>query len=40
MRDDAKKAKDYATADRLRDEVKARGWLIEDTAKGPVLRRV
>jgi len=24
---------------RLRDEVAARGWLVEDTPKGPVLRR-
>ena len=40
QRDEAKKAKDYATADRLRDEIKARGWLVEDTAKGPVFRRV
>jgi cysteinyl-tRNA synthetase len=40
QRDEAKKAKDYAAADRLRDEIKARGWLVEDTAKGPVLRRV
>jgi cysteinyl-tRNA synthetase len=39
QRDEAKQAKDYATADRLRDEVKASGWLIEDTAKGPLLRR-
>jgi len=35
----AKKARDFATADRLRDEVRAQGWIIEDSAKGTVLRR-
>jgi len=35
----AKAARDFAAADRLRDELRARGWLIEDTPKGPVLRR-
>jgi cysteinyl-tRNA synthetase len=39
-RGEAKAARDFATADRLRDEMKARGWLVEDTAKGPILRRV
>jgi cysteinyl-tRNA synthetase len=40
QRGEAKSARDFATADRLRDEIKARGWLVEDTAKGPLLRRV
>ena len=35
----AKKAKDFARADSLRNEVKALGWLIEDTATGPKLKR-
>jgi cysteinyl-tRNA synthetase len=40
QRSEAKGARDFATADRLRDEIKARGWLVEDTAKGPLLRRL
>jgi cysteinyl-tRNA synthetase len=35
----AKAARDFVTADRLRDELAAGGWLVEDTPKGPVLRR-
>ena len=35
----AKKGKDFARADALRNEVKALGWLIEDTANGPKLKR-
>lgn len=30
----ARKAKDFANADRLRDELKAKGWVIEDSADG------
>jgi len=36
----ARADRDFAAADRLRDEIRARGWLVEDTAKGPLLRRV
>jgi cysteinyl-tRNA synthetase len=35
----ARKAKDFARADRLRDELAVQGWVIEDTAKGPRVRR-
>lgn len=35
----AKQAKDFARADALRNEVKAAGWIIEDTAAGPKLKR-
>ena len=38
-RERARREKDWATADRLRDELNADGWLIEDTADGPVLSR-
>lgn len=38
-RAEAKKAKDFAVADQIRDDLRARGWLVEDTAKGPTLRR-
>lgn len=30
----ARKAKDFKRADSIRDELKAKGWLIEDTPKG------
>ncbi len=36
----ARRAKDFKQADVLRDELKARGWTIEDTAKGPRLKRL
>jgi cysteinyl-tRNA synthetase len=36
----AKKAKDFNRADAIRDELKAKGWLIEDTAKGPKLKKL
>lgn len=36
----AKKAKDFARADAIREEVKAKGWLIEDTPKGPKLKKL
>lgn len=35
----AKKAKDFARADAIRNELKSLGWLVEDTAKGPKLKR-
>ena len=35
----AKKAKDFAKADALRAEIKAQGWVVEDTPKGPKLKR-
>ncbi|MFM2083083.1 MAG: Cysteine--tRNA ligase [Verrucomicrobiota bacterium] len=36
----AKQAKDFQQADALRAELKAKGWLVEDTAKGPKLKRL
>lgn len=36
----ARKAKDFARADAVRDELKAKGWAIEDTPKGPRLKRL
>ena len=35
----ARKMKDFKRSDAVRDELKAKGWLIEDTAKGPRLKR-
>ncbi|MBI5397010.1 MAG: cysteine--tRNA ligase [Verrucomicrobia bacterium] len=40
QRQAARKAKDFKRADQLRDELKARGWVIEDTPKGPKLKRI
>jgi len=39
QRTQAKKAKDFATADKIRDDLKARGIIIEDTPQGPKWKR-
>ena len=36
----ARKAKDFKRGDTIRDELKAKGWVIEDTQKGPKLKRI
>ncbi len=36
---EAKKNKDWAEADRLRDAVAAAGWTIQDTPTGPKLKK-
>jgi cysteinyl-tRNA synthetase len=36
----ARKAKDFKRSDAIRDELKAKGWVIEDTPKGPKLKKV
>src|SRR5215211_638873 len=38
-RESARREKDWATADRLRDELHADGWDVEDTSEGPILGR-
>jgi cysteinyl-tRNA synthetase len=38
-RENARREKDWATADRLRDEIHADGWAVEDTSEGPILSR-
>ena len=35
----ARKAKDFKKSDAIRDEIKAKGWTIEDTPKGPKLKK-
>ncbi len=35
----ARKAKDFKRADEIRDQLQAEGWTIEDTAKGPKLKK-
>ena len=39
QRQAARKAKDFRRADALRDELKSKGWVIEDTPKGSRLKR-
>jgi len=36
----ARKARDFKRADALRDELKAKGWVIEDTPKGARAKRL
>jgi cysteinyl-tRNA synthetase len=36
----ARKAKNFARSDAIRDELKSKGWVIEDTPKGPRLKRI
>ena len=37
--DAARAAKDYATADAIRAELQAAGWIVETTAAGTAVRR-
>ncbi len=36
----ARKAKDFKKSDAIRDELKSKGWAIEDTPKGPKLKKL
>ena len=36
----ARKAKNFLRSDAIRDELKSKGWQIEDTPKGPRLKRL
>jgi cysteinyl-tRNA synthetase len=38
-RDEARRAKDFARADALRDELTAMGWTVEDTPSGTAIHR-
>jgi len=39
-RAEAKKTRDFKKSDAIRDELKAKGWTIEDTPKGPKLKKI
>ena len=39
QRDGARATKDWAEADRLRDELVILGWVVEDSAEGTIVRR-
>ena len=36
----ARKAKDFKRSDEIRDELKAKGWVVEDSPKGPKLKKI
>jgi len=36
----ARKTKDFKKSDAIRDELKVKGWAIEDTPKGPKLKKI
>lgn len=36
----ARKAKDFKRSDVVRDQLKALGWVVEDTPKGPRVKRL
>jgi len=38
-RQDARRAKDFAKADAVRDQLRSLGWILEDTADGPRVKR-
>lgn len=38
-REEARKKKDWGEADRLRDALIERGWIVEDTPEGPKVKR-
>jgi cysteinyl-tRNA synthetase len=40
QREDARKARNFKEADALRDELKARGLVVEDSSQGPRLKRL
>jgi cysteinyl-tRNA synthetase len=39
-RQTARKAKDFKKSDAIRNELKSKGWAIEDTPKGPKLKKL
>ena len=39
QRQQARKDKQWETADKLRDEIQSRGYILEDTPQGPVVKK-
>ena len=39
LRQQARKDKQWAESDRLRSEIGSKGYVVEDTAKGQVIRK-
>jgi cysteinyl-tRNA synthetase len=39
LRQQARQSKNWAEADRVRQELAALGWVIQDTPQGPKLKR-
>jgi cysteinyl-tRNA synthetase len=39
-REEARKNKDFQESDRIRDELKRQGVVVEDTPRGPVVRKL
>ncbi len=39
-REKARKNKDYKRADKIRDELRKKGFIVEDTKEGPRLKRI
>ena len=38
-REEARKKKDWSRADEIRELLKEKGWLVEDTSKGPIIMK-
>lgn len=39
-REEARKSKDFKLSDKLRDEIKAKGFVVEDTREGPKIKKL
>jgi len=39
QREEARRRKDFETADRLRDEIQSQGFNIQDSAEGPRIKQ-
>jgi len=40
QRESARKARDFARADQIREQLRTMGWWVEDTPKGPRLKKI